>query len=270
MRIISLSSIPTRFNSLSPTLNSLVQQKNVDEVRLYLPKKYRRFKDYDGGLPSVPKGVTICRPEEDLGPATKALYAASDFKGQDVQILFCDDDSIFPKNWADRLFEEQKKRGREAVATFGRPASGYLAHSSTNVRTPQAREIPIENDLLYRIRRLLTKTFGFPAPFWRPILIGGYVDIIFGVGGVVVQPGFFDDEAFKIPEEAWPVDDIWLSAQLAKNGIPIYCPRRLPLPPPSKQSAYDALLNSEFNGLTRQESNRVVASLCQEKYGIWK
>ena len=54
--------------------------------------------------------------------------------------------------------------------------------------------------------------------------------MIFGVGGAVVRPEFFDDVAYDIPEEAWAVDDVWLSAQLARRGIAIYCPRRHPMP----------------------------------------
>ncbi|MEF0941654.1 hypothetical protein [Rhizobium sp. BR 362] len=96
MRIITLSTIPPRFATLAPTLNSLLQQKGqIDEVRLYIPKKYRRFPEYDGFLPSVPAGIKIFRPDDDMGPASKVLFAAKEFRNQSAQILFCDDDKIF-------------------------------------------------------------------------------------------------------------------------------------------------------------------------------
>ncbi|MDP1604443.1 MAG: hypothetical protein Q8M03_14400 [Legionella sp.] len=270
MRIISLSSIPPRFPFLKPTLESLVSQQNVDEVRLYIPKTYRRFPEYDGNLPSVPDGVIICQIEDDLGPATKILPATRDFRNQDVQILFCDDDSIFPVGWAERLFKAQGKRKFQAVATYGRDITYGRNISEVSVQRPRAKKIRIEYDLPYRTGRLLTKLFGVTSPLWRPIIYPGYVDMLFGVSGVVVRPDFFDDEAFNIPDEAWPVDDIWLSAQLARKNIPIYCPWRFPCPRSGIQSSQDALLDAEFAGLTRQESNRKAAFICQHKYGIWK
>src|SRR4051794_32719177 len=64
LRIISLSTIPPRFDRLAPTLKSLVEQSGaIDEIRLYIPKRYRRFPDYDGSVPSVPDGITIVRPD---------------------------------------------------------------------------------------------------------------------------------------------------------------------------------------------------------------
>ncbi len=75
--IITLSSIPPRFGLLKPTLFSLLSQRlKAEEVRLYIPHKYRRFPDWDGRLPEVPAGITIVRCDEDLGPATKVLPAA--------------------------------------------------------------------------------------------------------------------------------------------------------------------------------------------------
>ena len=42
----------------------------------------------------------------------------------------------------------------------------------------------------------------------------GFADILQGLGGVVVRPDFFDDEAFDIPDILWAVDDVWLSGML--------------------------------------------------------
>ncbi len=65
MKIISLTTIPSRFAGLGPTLGSLLAQ-GADQVRLNIPEAYRRFPDWDGTLPSVPAGVSIVRCDKDL------------------------------------------------------------------------------------------------------------------------------------------------------------------------------------------------------------
>jgi len=269
MRIISLSTIPPRFPFLKESLQTLVDQKAADEIRLYIPKKYRRFPDYNGELPDVPEGVTICQTEEDLGPATKILPACKEFRDKDVQILFCDDDGVFPKGWAKCLFDIQEKRADEAVATLGRPIGDYVSNPVLPRRGSYAKQIKVEHDIQYRAGRVLQKMFGY-VPLKRPMIVSGYVDVLFGVCGVVVKSDFFDDEAFNMPDEAWTVDDVWLSGQLARKDIPIYTPWRLPCPRSSEAVDQDSLLDLEFEGASRQESNRKAAVYCQNKYGVWK
>lgn len=270
MRIISLTSIPPRFPFLYPTLKSLVNQHAADEIRLYIPRTYRRFPEYDGAVPEVPDGITVCQIKDDYGPATKILPAIADFRNKDAQILFCDDDGLFPFGWAARLFKIQAKRESQAIATFGRSVRGNVPENVSPIRASYARHIRIEHDLQYRCGRIFEKVFGGRPPLKRPIIFPGYVDILFGVYGVVVRPSFFDDEAFNIPDEAWVVDDIWLSAQLARNNVPIYCPWRLPCPGSSDASNTDSLVDMDYFGSTRQESNSKAAMLCQKMYGIWK
>lgn len=265
MKIISLTAIPSRFTGLGPTLESLVAQ-SADEVRLHIPYAYKRFPTWDGSLPSVPAGVRIVRCESDLGPATKILPAARDLRGQDAQILFCDDDCIVPHGWANRLFAIQSRRPEQAVAVYVRPS--YLPDTAPSTRR-QAWQVPIRYDLPYRASRLFHQILGTPVayrrPFWRP----GYGDVFFGVGGVVVRPNFFDDVAFDIPEIAWLVDDIWLSAMLARRGIRIYCPWRAVLPKSQEISEQDSLLDASFEGKTRQDLNRAAAKYCRERFRVW-
>jgi hypothetical protein len=167
------------------------------------------------------------------------------------------------------LFNEQSKRPREAVATWGRFAGGYVEGNVRPNRKPLARQITLERDLRYRFSRLLQRAFDV-QPLRRPMIKSGYVDIFFGTAGVVVRPEFFDDEAFNIPECARHVDDVWLSAQLARNEIPLFCPRRLPCPISTDASSEQALLASEFTGYGRQALNRRAAIYCQKKYAIWR
>ena len=265
MKVISLTAIPSRFARLGPTLDSLAAQ-GADEVRLHIPRAYRRFPDWDGGLPSVPAGVQIIRCDTDLGPATKILPAARDLRGQDARILFCDDDCIVPRGWADRLFALQARRPDQAVAVYVRPS--YLPDTVLPAGR-QAWQVPIRYDLPYRASRLANKLMGTPVAHRRPFWMSGYGDVFFGAGGVVVRPDFFDDVAFDIPDIAWPVDDIWLSAMLARRGIRIHCPWRAALPKSQESSEQDALLSTVFQGRDRQQLNRAAAKHCRDHFGVW-
>lgn len=266
MKIISLTAIPSRFAGLGPTLDSLAAQ-GADQVRLHIPHAYRRFPDWDGTLPSVPAGVQVIRCETDLGPATKILPAARALRGQDAQILFCDDDCIVPRGWAQHLFAVQAQRANEAVAVYVRPS--YLPDTPPP-EGRQAWQVPLSFDLPYRASRMLHKMLGTPVAHRRPFWISGYGDVFFGVGGVVVRPEFFDDLAFDIPDIAWMVDDIWLSAMLARKDIRIHCPWRAALPKAQDTAELDALQNVTFEGRGRQALNRAAAQHCRDSFGIWQ
>lgn len=268
MRIISLTSIPPRFHGLAPTLASLRDQ-GADEVRLYIPQRYRRFPDWDGTLPPAIDGVSVMRVEEDLGPATKILPACRDLWETDAQILFCDDDCKVPRGWAKRLFDIQARRRDEAVAVYVRPAQGYVPNPVA-ARGRRAWQLPIRFDIPYRASRLAARLFGTRTLARRPFVIPGYGEIFFGAGGVVVRPDFFDDLAWDIPEIAWLVDDIWISANLARKGIEIYCPWMAALPRPTESAAQDALVDMTVESLDRQALNRAAARHCQNAFGIWQ
>jgi hypothetical protein len=268
MRIASLTSIPSRFDALYRTLEGL-QRQAFDEVRLYIPEQYSRFPDWNGVVPDVPGGVKVLRSDRDYGPATKILPACRDLRNEDVQVLFCDDDIRVPKGWADRLFRIQKERSHEAVATYIQTAEGYGVTRLIARQGIYARQLSLHLDPFYRFLRLVHKLLGTPAPHPRPFIIPGYGDILFGVGGVVVRPSFFDDEAFEIPDEVWFVDDIWLSSQLARKGIRIYCPWRCPLPLAEDHADTDSLLGLEVGGKNRNQQNLLAVSFCQSRFGIW-
>lgn len=266
-RVITLSTIPPRFPHLEETLSSLAKQENVDKIIVYIPKTYKRFKNYTLDAIKLPQGIEIHRADTDYGPATKVLPAIAEFSGTSTQILFCDDDLIYPSDWAKNLFEIQSKRPLEAVATIGRIRATHTRKIVKN--EPRAVELTHEQDISYRVAWWASKLLGLAPPLWRPIKKAGYIDILFGVGGAVVRPDFFDAEAFDIPEIAWPVDDIWLSAQLAKRKIPIFAPKRLPCPPAAAHSTTNSLLRAEFEGMGRQELNSEAINWCQKQYNIW-
>ena len=87
--IISLTSIPPRFSYLSETLNSLVNQTaDIEDIILYIPRKYKRF-EYDlDDLPQVPSEVKIRITEQDFGPATKICPLPESMQKRMLQLYF--------------------------------------------------------------------------------------------------------------------------------------------------------------------------------------
>lgn len=215
--VLSLTAIPPRFPYLGETLRSLLAQSaSVHAVNLYLPRKYRRFEFDPAQLPTVPAGVNICLVDTDYGPATKALPAVAQYKSQDVAILFCDDDKVYDPSWAQRFLDASRAHPDCCIVEEGGDVADYSSHSFRGECQPRSSRRP--KDWAYRLRRALS------LGTWKPRknVGSGYVDMLEGWGGVLVKPRFFTDAAFDIPEILWMVDDIWLSGQLALNGVPIW------------------------------------------------
>lgn len=228
MYAISLTSIPPRFSRLCPVLQSLLAQDPAPaHIYLCLPQRYHRFPG-PFTLPELPLGITLLRPETDLGPATKALPAARALAGSGTKLIYCDDDWLMPPYWAARLLTAQ--HDHEAVT-----GSGYAV------------------DRLARISRTGA----------------GMADIAQGFSGVLVDPHWLTGSDLTPPAGAWPVDDIWLSGQLARQGIAI---RLATGARDGMRLAYEdthGLQDGNIGGCSRDAANRACVELLHSKYGIW-
>lgn len=276
-RIITLTTIPTRFKYLNDTLESLIAQNGqIDEVRLYIPKKFKRFPEYDGQLPDVPKGVNICTPDADFGPASKVLHAVQELQGEDVQILFCDDDLLYAKTWSEHLFSEQEKRPDHCVAAIGAPLSYIEGKSNKDKRLPEADignrffDLPYKAARLKQLWQKKSSNKRVPKPNRRIVWKSGYADLIFGCGGVVIRPEFFDDRVYNIPDVIWAVDDIWLSGMLAVNNVPVWLPKGVYVPSRAEATDVSSLASSIIGGADRSSADAQCAEYFQENYGIWQ
>lgn len=276
MRIITLTTIPPRFDSIGPTLMSLLQQdRPADEIQLYIPHSYRRFPDYDGRLPEVPNGITIVRPQDDFGPASKVLHAVRAYRGKPVEILFCDDDRHYRPDWSGVFFDARREVPDAAIAPISWTADELFTSSQKDRPQPQAVRANKLLDLPYQARHALwslATLFGHKgeAPSHAHIRTAGYRDIFQGYGGVMVRPDFFDDDVFDIPAVLWSVDDIWLSGMLAKAGTSIWAPARIK--GPRLLSAHDKapLYQAVLDGADRPTADRRCYDYMRETYGIWK
>ena len=277
MSIISLTSIPPRFAHLGPVLESLVRQRRVTcEVTLYLPKRYRRFPNYDGSIPDVPNGVRVVRVADDFGPASKVLHAIDEYSKTDIPILFCDDDRLFHPGWARQLLVQLSAKPA-CITALGRNI-GVLDPGSTYV--PPQPEFDLGRtpfDLGYRVRRAAQQIRDLrlrarsqkPLRWRRPVTRAGRADVLLGFGGAAIRPSFFDSAVFDIPELLWMVDDMWLSGHLARRNVPIWVPARCPIPVGADHVKLDALRTSTFDGVDRAGSNLAAIRYFQDTHGIW-
>lgn len=262
--VITLSSIPTRFDSLDQTLRSLcAQTANVEAVVLYIPLAYRRFPEWDGVPPAVPAGVTVRRVEEDFGPATKILPAVRDYAGQDVELLFCDDDKIYDPGWAARYVAARLDHPTACIAEAGHDIADIPEDARAATRLPRA--LRARKGWRYRVRRTLSlwryKPFAYAA--------GGHVDIFEGYGGVLVRPEFFSPAVFEIPDILWTVDDPWLSGNLETNGRPIWLNGAGRTPRTQRASGSDPLFYLIHDGHGRYAAHQACIDYYRSRHGIW-
>lgn len=266
--ILSLTTVPPRFPYVGENLAALRQQSaRIDAIHLYIPRSYRRFSYDASALPALPEGVDLRLIDADLGPATKVLPAARDYRGQDVRILFCDDDKLYDRHWAQRFLDAAAAHPDAAICEEGglMAAPHYAGDGWASPRQPQSGFR--RKGLGYRLARAAS------LGLWKPskATSSGYVDILEGWGGALVRPEFFDDAAFEIPELLWTVDDVWLSGCLERRGIPIWlnAENKIRSKGNSNEVKEASLRNFTYQGHGRIAANRACIRYFRETYGIW-
>ena len=246
-------------------------------MELYIPRSYRRFPQWGGGLPEVPEGVTIVRVDEDLGPATKILPAARAWRGQDVVLLYLDDDHCAAPGWAGRHLRLRRRHPEAALCASGSTLERMGAAPNPGRGIPHGVVAPDGVEQLgFQLRRLaavlLEPVRGKSPlrPSFRRLDRSGHVDIAEGVGGVSLRPEAFDDAAWSIPPVLWAVDDVWLSGHLERRGVPIWADQSLNLV--RKVGAIDAthaLYRATIEGANREQANLACVNHMRQAYGIW-
>lgn len=276
MLIISLTSVPTRFHKIGQTLQSLLNQRvKPDRIILWVPHSYRRFPDWDGTLPELLDGIEVCRTDADLGPATKILAAARAFRGQDVDILFCDDDRDYPPDWVGRFVKDRAAHPEAAIANLGIQA--HMITDSTEPRKWQPRserswritDVEFQLKFLWNQIKAGRRWREVGEPRRRVFKKSGYVDIFEGCAGVMVKPDWFDDVAFDIPPVLWTVDDVWLSGMLARMDVPIWLHGNVHEVACTEAEVFDPLVTSVVDGVDRQSANRMAVEHMQKTFGVW-
>jgi hypothetical protein len=231
MYAVALTTIPPRLPRLRPVLDSLLAQRPAPaRVLLCLPPAWARFAA-PADLPALPAGVEVLRAEADFGPATKAITPARALAGRLDRLIYCDDDWLLPPGWAARLLAARAPGAAVAATGFGVERLKRRSH-----RAGDAARL---------------------------------TDIAQGWSGVLVDPAWLCRPDIAPPPAAWPVDDIWLSGQLARQGIPVRLApaARAGLVPAFADS--HALQDAVIDGRARDAANRACCDVLTARYGVW-
>jgi hypothetical protein len=97
----------------------------------------------------------------------------------------------------------------------------------------------------------------------------GFSDIAQGYAGVCVDPAWLSGADMTPPDVAWPVDDIWLSGQLARQGIAV---RDVALARAGMRPAFGdryGLQHTSIDGLPRHAANLACVEELTRRYGLW-
>ena len=118
--VVTLTATPPRFPNLARKFRAIEKQtRKPDHIELNIPVKYRRFPGEVPSLPALPDWVTIRRCTTDYGPATKVLPTAQHWRGQDVDLLLCDDDRLPDRLWIERLAKARQDRPNDIITERG-------------------------------------------------------------------------------------------------------------------------------------------------------
>lgn len=184
--IVSLTTIPSRFDKLSTIVPNLLEQA-CHEVWLNIPKKYNRFPDWDGRVPDFStfgSKLVVNRDCEDLGPGTKFLGPVKHLSPDDL-IVYVDDDTKYDSKLVTNLLKWWRTDQQSAWGLSGFNLENY-----------------------------------FKGHF--PRQHGVSVDLLEGYGSVLVKAGWIQNLELEFKEllvEAKFADDVILNNLLEKQGI---------------------------------------------------
>lgn len=247
---------------LERTLRSILSQSlQPTKVTLFLPKYFDRF-DTAVDSPNIPsdKRIEIVRVERDLGPVTKIAYTRnhySDLSDTD-RVVVCDDDQTYPENWLQLLLDESDRVGDDPVVMSG------LNFEFAGSLLPRAKF----KGASYRIRRLFSPGSKRSIGPWSR---SGYVDIAEGWGGLMIKKGLIPLGLDQIPDFAKYVDDIWISACLARDGLyPWLVAPGLPWSLDHNPGCEHALKVTRWNDRSRNELNQFAIAHLSDMFQIWQ
>lgn len=261
--IVSMTSIPSRYEFLTNTIESILVQKcSVPfQIHLYLPKRYNRFGHVDSFPVFYDPRVFIHEVFEDLGPVTKLGYALEEFENTDTWILYCDDDQIYPDGWLQTFIEVSRLRRKDPLVMSG----SNFAEINSARRKPRASF----KGFGFRVKRLLRLVNPIGQGPWTH---SGYVDIAEGWAGVLIHASWLTSKKVKeIPDSVRYVDDIWISALLAEqNKYPWLIAPGMSWEMSHGASSSDALNVACFEGQGRKQMNVNSIRLLMAHLNIWQ
>lgn len=268
--IISFTAIPPRYPNLKRKITSLLNQTiKPTAIEIYIPNSYRRFPTAGTLIPDLPKEVRIVHVEDDFGPATKLLPALDKWRGQDVDILICDDDRIQDPGWIARFAKTRIARPHDIICERGWNIEERFGIKQLQLLTPRAKHSNNGGrSISYRLKRALS--LGLLHPKRSVFESSGYIDIFEGFLGALIPPEALPQQAWDIPDILWTVDDVWLSGMAKLNGIGIWA-HNFPRPVSSngKWDKVDSLTDWIEDGVDRQNADRICVEYMRKNHKVW-
>jgi hypothetical protein len=197
--VVSLTSVPSRLGYLKAVLVHLLRQTaGPVPIELHLPQQVESTGERWGALPDWLTGLEAVRVvwyERDIGPTLKYLGAMTDHRDSDPLVVAVDDDVLYPPSLVDVLLEAERAGDGPALYC----TRGFSIHPS--LRWEESMLLPVPPP-------------GEPAR----------VAVATGHGGHAVRPSTVDVDALwnteGVPLDAHFNDDMWLSGNLSRWGIP--------------------------------------------------
>lgn len=184
--IVSLTSIPSRFDKLEPILRALTLQ-TCHQIWLNIPKSYKRFPEWDGQVPgnllNLDPKIVINRECEDLGPGTKFIGPSAHLNPEDL-IVYLDDDTNYDPKLVTNLLKWHMVDSKSAWGL-----SGFNFETYFKGQYPRQHGVPL--------------------------------DVLEGYGSVIVKAGWIQKvtEEFKELNLLTWHDDMILCNLFEKHGI---------------------------------------------------
>lgn len=207
MIIVSLTTIPPRFQYLYLTIQSILNQTiKPDKIIIHIPKIYNNFSYKNENLPQISSdNVIYNRETKDYGPATKllGLYNTELYNNMsnDDIIIVIDDDRIYNNKLVENFLKYSKNNITKVLTVAGWDIETLTNNKYKTKIKKQPRGIEYSNP--------------------------GYIDILGGCCGFLLtkkNSPFNHKEIFEINsnDEKYYVDDVFISGFLTLNNIDIY------------------------------------------------
>ena len=203
--VISLTSYPSRINSVHLTVQSLINQTlKPKKIILYLAKQQfvRQEEDLPPQLRNLQKSHTnfeVRFVDDDIRPHKKYFYSMQEFK--EIPVVIVDDDMIYDRDLCKYLIESYRKW------------PNCVSCTRANLMTFNQKGLP----------RIYA---AWPMNYRLLLDIPSFQLLPTGVGGVLYPPKSLPAETFdieKIKNECIDGDDLWLKFMTLKNGIKSVC-----------------------------------------------
>ena len=195
--VVSMASYAGRYNTIMPTLKSLlVQSYKPDKIIVWLDKEIPENIITDQMKEFEKYGVEYRYTDDDLMPHKKYFYAMREFK--DSIIITVDDDLVYSSELIESL-----------INTYKKYPNCVCARRVHKMKFDQNRNI-----LPYKTWEYEYKKERTPSYLLCPT----------GCGGVLYPAGVLPEETFeieKIKRLCLRADDIWLKIMELKNRIKV-------------------------------------------------